>query len=87
MSKKFKFELNLKGLNELMKSPEMQTVLEQAGQTVAANAGSDYATDTHVADFVAITNVYPTSREAAKDNYENNTLLKATGSAGLSSTK
>ncbi len=77
------FELNLAGLNELMKSPEMQAALTSAGQVVASAAGGEYGVRTHVASFVAITNVYPDSAKAAKDNYENNTLVKALGAAGL----
>ena len=77
------FELNLAGLNELMKSSEMQAALTSAGQAVASAAGGEYGVRTHVASFVAITNVYPDSAKAAKDNYENNTLVKALGAAGL----
>ena len=72
-----KFELNLPGLNELMKSSEMQAILSEKGSQVAKRAGDGYNYRTHVADFVAITNVYPETKEAAKDNYKNNTLLKA----------
>ncbi len=78
------FELNLPGLNELMKSAEMQAVLTQAGNAVASAAGGDYGVRTHVASFVAIANVYPNSAKAAKDNFENNTLVKSLGAAGLS---
>lgn len=81
------FELNLKGLNELMKSSEMQKVLEKAGKEVAKKAGNEYSSRVHQASFVAICNVYPTSKEAAKENYEHNTLLKAIGAAGLSTHK
>lgn len=81
---KSNFKLNLAGLNELMKSAEMQQCLDRAGSAVAAAAGGDYGKRTHVASFVAITNVYPDSKDAAEDNYENNTLLKALGSVGLS---
>lgn len=77
------FELNIAGLNELMKSAEMQAALEQAGQAVADAAGGDYGVRVHEGDWTAIANVYPDSAEAAKDNYENNTLLKATESTGL----
>lgn len=77
------FELNLAGLNELMKSPEMQRQLQQAGDAVAMAAGGDYGVRVHVANFVAIANVYPNSKKAAWDNYENNTLLKAVHSVGL----
>ena len=74
---KVKFKLNLKGLNELMKSEEMQSILEEKGKRVANNAGKEYASRVHLASFVAIANVYPDSKDAAKDNYKNNTLLKA----------
>ena len=78
-----RFELNLPGLNELMKSSEMQSVLEAAGKAVANNAGSDYGVRVHNASYVAIANVYPNSKKAAKENYEDNTLLKALGVSGL----
>lgn len=74
---KVRFELNLAGLNELMKSTEMQSILDKYGSQVASRAGDDYGYRTHVADFVAICNVFPDSKEAARDNYKNNTLLKA----------
>lgn len=83
MAKKVEFELDINGLRELMKGPEMQAVLQEAGDGVASGAGGDYGVRVHVADYVAIANVFPESKEAAKDNYENNTLLKALGSAGL----
>ena len=80
-------ELNISGLNQLMKSSEMQAHLKRAGDAVARSAGSEYASSVHVADFVAIANVYPNSKAAAKENYESNTLLKAVSSVGLSSHK
>lgn len=84
---KVKVELNLRGINELMKSTEIQSALQEAGEAVAKSAGKDYEARTHLADWIAITNVYPNSKEAAKDNYENNTLLKAVSSAGLQMNK
>lgn len=88
MSKKIvEFELDLKGLNELMKSPEMQTALEEAGQAVANSAGADFASSVHTASFVAIANVYPNSKKAARQNFKENTLLKAISSVGLPMTK
>mgnify|MGYP007104054617 CR=1 FL=1 len=77
MAKKFRFELNMPGLNELMKSAEMQSVLDQKGAQVAAAAGNGYNKRTHVADFVAITNVYANTKEAKRENLRDNTLLKA----------
>lgn len=87
MSKKIKFELNIKGLNQLMKSAEMQAHLAQAGNAVANAAGNDYAQRVHDATFVSIANVYPTTKKAAKDNAKENTLLKALSAVGLSMKK
>ena len=87
MGNSVKFKLNLPGLNELMKSSEMQSALLEAGQAVASAAGGDYAAEVHTASFIAISNVYPDSKAAAKENYEDNTLLKAVGAVGLSMEK
>lgn len=84
MAKDVKFKLNLPGLNELMKSSEMQSALLDAGRAVAGSAGSDYAAEVHTANWIAISNVYPDSKKAANDNFRHNTLLKALGSVGLS---
>ena len=78
-----KFELNLPGLNELMKSSEMQSALLEAGQAVANAAGGEYAAEVHTANWIAISNVYPNSKKAAHENFTDNTLLKAVGAAGL----
>jgi hypothetical protein len=83
MANNVKFKLNLPGLNELMKSSEMQSALREAGQAVASAAGSDYAAEVHTANWIAISNVYPDSKRAASENFKENTLLKAVGSVGL----
>lgn len=87
MANNVKFKLNLPGLNALMKSSEMQNKLLEAGKVVAGSAGGDYAAEVHTASFVAISNVYPDSKRAANENFRQNTLLKAIGSAGLSMRK
>ena len=80
---KARFELNLPGLNELMKSPEMQGALQEAGEAVAGAADGNYGVRVHVANYVAIANVYPDDQASAKKNYESNELLKAVGTVGL----
>ena len=87
MAKKVEVELNLTGLNELMKSSEMQSALQTAGNAVAQAAGKDYACQVDVINWIAIANVYPNSKEAAHENFESNSLLKAVGSVGLSTNK
>lgn len=80
---KTEFKLNLPGLNELMKSDGMQAVLDAAGEKVQAAAGEGYATSARTGRYIGFCNVYPDSAAAAKDNFQNNTLLKALGSTGL----
>jgi hypothetical protein len=77
------FELNLAGLNELMKSSEMQAHLETASARVAELAGNGFGHRVGIASYTAIGNVFAEKREAAKKAYKDNTLLKALGSSGL----
>ncbi len=89
---KVRIEMNLAGVNELMKSQEIQDALQEAGDAVAQSAsnmagGEPYGTRTHLANWVAITNVYPDSRKAYRKNLEDNTLLKAVGAVGLPTKK
>lgn len=76
MAKKIKFELNLPGLNEVMKSKPMQEILDRKGEEVARAAGEGFGHRTHLASWVAITNVYAETRAAREDNLKNNTLIK-----------
>ena len=80
---KVRIELNLPGVNEVMKSEAIQETLQQCGNQVAAKAaamdGTDYAASTQTINWIAVTNVYPNSEDAAHKNFRNNTLLKALG--------
>ena len=81
-----KFEFDLGGLRELMKSPEMSSQLQEAGWAAVNAADSScvgYMTDLHIAPFTAVCTVYPGTKEAGLDNYLNNTLLKAVQATGL----
>lgn len=82
-----KFELNLPGLNELMKSAEMQAVLDSAGASVASAAGSDYAASPKTGNWIGFSNVYPNSARAAHENFKDNTLIKALSTSGLRMSK
>ena len=81
------FELNLKGLNDLMKSDGMQEYLQDAAAQVANNAGHGYGYDVKIASYEAIAKIYPHDSESARDNSENNTLLKSLQAVGLPLTK
>lgn len=87
MSRSVDFELDLGGLRELMNSGEMKSQLLQGAESVASSAGSGYEASVHVPGVVPIATAYPATSEAAQDNYDNNTLLKALGGSGISMTK
>lgn len=75
---KVKFKFNLAGLNELMKSGEMQSILDGCARRIAAAAGEGYEAETaHPIQYVAIASAYAGTWDAARDNSENNTLLKS----------
>ena len=83
---KVKFKLNLPGLNQLMKGPEMQAELSRYGSTVLGNAQSmaqdskaEYGMDTKPLNWIAVTTVRAENGAAIHENYERNTLLKALG--------
>ena len=84
---KVKFELNLPGLNELMKSAEMQECLDAAGERVLMATGEGYKTSARTGRFIGFCNVYPGDSKSAKDNAQNNTLIKALSTAGLRMSK
>lgn len=75
----FELELNEAGIQELLKSPEMQSILDGFGKQKAAQAGPGYESEVHVYQKRAVVNIYPASYEAIQDNYKNNTLLKVVG--------
>ena len=81
---KVDFKLNLPGLNQLMKSPEMQAILTEKGAEVRARANGNaqisdaqYSMDTKTINWIAVTTVRADNNEAVTENYNNNTLLKA----------
>ena len=79
---KFRFVLNKDGVSELMKSQEMQAILETAGSQKASQAGLGYESEVHVFKKRAVAHVFPGDAESAHDNYENNTLVKVIGGGG-----
>jgi hypothetical protein len=73
----FTFELNHDGVRELLIGTEMQAVLQEKADAIAARAGEGYETEVYVAQTRAVATVSTATREAMKDNLENNTLLGA----------
>lgn len=74
---KMKFKLNRSGVAALMKSNQMQGVLEEKATGVRNRAGEGYKQDIYLGKTRANAMVYADTYQAKKDNMKNNTLLKA----------
>lgn len=73
---KVRFELDKVGVGQLLKGPEMQSLLSGMGSQRASIAGDGYASAVHVFKKRAVANIYVDTPEAERDNNDNNTLLK-----------
>lgn len=82
-----KFELDIEGLREIMKSKEMQSILSENAGKVQITAGRDYGSKTYEGGYTAISVIYPENGAGMTDNAEHNTLLKALQGTGLPLTK
>lgn len=74
---KFRIELIPEGVRELLKSPEIMAACAEQAQAIANRAGTGYTVSTYTGRSRVNASVGATSEEALRDNYENNTLLKA----------
>ena len=75
-------ELEGAGIEQLLKSEEMQKALTNTAEQIRDRAGEGYevgAAEEKVLSTRAIATVYARTRAAKQDNLENNTLLKAAG--------
>ena len=87
MSKKpVEVKLKLRGINQLMKSPEIKAVLQEKGEQVKRAAeemsnGGEYETEIKTGRWIATEFVRAKDHKALQSNYEDNTLLKALNSA------
>lgn len=69
MSKNIEVELDIRGINELMKSEWMQEILNEQAEDVVSRGGQMGVTlgySTHLGSFTAITDVYPDDKESAE---------------------
>ncbi len=73
------FKLNSAGVQELLKSSEMQGILREYANRTANSAGSGYSSEVKVYKKRAVGRAFPATEEAVGDNFRNNTLLKALG--------
>lgn len=87
MSKRpVKVKLNLRGLNQIMRGPEIQAVMQGKGEQIRSAAeqmsgGGKFEAETKPYTYIAKTYVRVKDYKALKSVYEDNTLLKALGSS------
>lgn len=73
------FELNRKGVGQLLKSPELVTGLKSMADEIAAKCGDYYESDSKILGTRVVSAVITGSEESYLDNLENNTLLRNLG--------
>lgn len=78
---KVRFKLNRAGVRELMQSPEAQSVVLEYANNILSRcpSGLGYEVSTSVGTTRVNASVFAATPEARRDNYNNNTLLKARG--------
>ena len=72
-----KIVLNSAGVREMLQSAEIQAVLRERANEIAARAGDGYTTDVFAGKTRANASVFANTPEAIRDNLNNDTLLKA----------
>lgn len=76
---KVRFELDKGGVRDLLRSQEALSVCKGYAESARARAGEGYEVTTFVGRNRVNASVHAETYEARKDNYDNNTLLKALG--------
>jgi hypothetical protein len=76
MANKIKFELNRKGVSELLKGNEMQDLISDEVSRVKSNCGDEYASSVKVGRDRVQGFVETATEHAFFSNLHNNTLLK-----------
>ncbi|MFM1580727.1 hypothetical protein ABGF48_00735 [Helcococcus bovis] len=76
MTKKFKFELNKKGVSELLFSEEMNSMLNIYANNISGKSGKGYEGQVVRSGDRLKTLVVAKTKSAKRDNNKNNTLLK-----------
>lgn len=73
----FKVKLISAGVRQLLQSPEVEGYVREACEAVEDRAGSGYGHNVVKGKKRNVGRVYAFTDEAIRDNYKNNTLLKA----------
>lgn len=76
-----RFELNGAGVRELLKSPEMNSVLAQCADAVVSNAGEGFEKHIYVGNKRIAYTITAETVKAYRSNMKHNTLVNALGAA------
>jgi hypothetical protein len=74
---KLKVVLNSKGIREMLRSQEMQSICEEYASNALTRLGDGYAMDSYRGSGRVNAMVYADSYAAKKENIRKNTILKA----------
>lgn len=72
-----RIEINDAGVQELLRSPEIQASLNEVASKILERLGEGYGKDEYLGKRRCNVGIYPESDEAIRDCFENNTILKA----------
>ena len=78
---KVKIVLNRAGVRELLKSPEMQSIIDELATDVASTAGEGFTKEVRQAGTRGYAHIHAETPKAYYHNAKHNTLLKALGGA------
>ncbi len=76
---KVRIELNWGGVRSLLKSGEMQAICEEHARAATSRLGPGYEVTSRTGKNRCNSEVAAVTREAKKENLENNSILKALG--------
>ena len=69
--------LNSAGIEEMLKGSGVQSMLKEYASRVASQAGAGFVNKVEVRQTRAVATVWPESKEAKHEAFDNNALLKA----------
>lgn len=72
-----RFELNRKGVREFLQSEDMMTTAKKYAGDIKGRCGEGFETGSYVSFDRVHTTVYPATKEARKQNLDDNTILKS----------
>ena len=72
-----KIVLNRSGIREMLRSVEVKNAIKEQADQIADRCGEGYEAGSTIGRQRALAHVRAATPEAVRDNYDNNTILKA----------